>query len=107
MRKGEARKESFENKNDIFTLKKTVSKNIRKKIIDKNMTSKELADKVGVTALHISFILNQRRLPSWALLVNISNVFDCKITDLIKKEDEEEEKLSTFITSIKQLITPK
>lgn len=99
--------DSIENKNDIFTLKKTVSKNIRKKIIDKNMTSRDLAEKSGVSALHISFILNQRRLPSWSLLINISNVLDCKITDLLKCEDAEEEKLSTFITSIKQLISPK
>jgi transcriptional regulator with XRE-family HTH domain len=63
-----------------------IGDNIRNLMKVKKVTSKELAAAVGVTATHISYILNNKRDPSMDLLVSIADFLGVSVNDFFKEE---------------------
>lgn len=52
---------------------------LKKMRMDKNLTQKELADIIGVTAKYISFLENDQRKPSLNIAIKISDFFETTI----------------------------
>jgi len=78
--------------------------NIKKIMSMKKITSKELADRVGVTATHISYILNNKRQPSMELLQNIADILNVSVNDFFKNEQTNTELNKKDIKEIDEYI---
>lgn len=59
-----------------------VIENIKKYMFITGMNAKQLAQEVGITPTHLSYVLNQKRIPSHELLENIADVFHVPVTRL-------------------------
>ncbi len=57
--------------------------NIKKFRINKGLTQKELANKLGVTVTTIQNYENNRRKPDFTVLDNIAEILGCKLFDLL------------------------
>ena len=73
-----------------------ISDRIKELMKIKKITSKELANSVGVSTTHISYVLNNKRDPSIELLNKIANVLNVSVNDFfdsssINKNDKEKE----------------
>lgn len=58
---------------------------IRHLMKEKDIRSKDLAAKVGVSASMMSFILSGLREPSVQILVRIAKTLECSVDDIIMK----------------------
>ena len=53
----------------------------------RNMTQKELAYKAGISTAMISFIENNRRQPTFAVIVAIARALDMRIDEIVVIRD--------------------
>ncbi len=91
-------------RNDLGSLAKIISTNLRKRMLERKVGNKELAEKTGVKPLHISFVLNNRRFPSWGLIVRMANFLDCKVGDIVSERDESAVNMGQVVSSLKSLM---
>lgn len=68
---------------------KSIGPNLKKLISEKGITAKDLAAKVGVSPTHISYVLNNKRKPSFELLDSIADVLGVKLIDIVKESSSE------------------
>lgn len=61
---------------------------------NKGITSKELAQKVKVSPTHISYIINNKRVPSIDLLEKIAAVLEVSVNDFFDDDISEEKFIS-------------
>ena len=59
----------------------TLGENLKNIMKEKGVTSKELAERVGVSQVHISYILNNKRDPSVDLLEKIADILNVSVSD--------------------------
>jgi transcriptional regulator with XRE-family HTH domain len=64
---------------------KDIGPNIQRILADKKLRAKDLAEKVGVSPTHLSYVINGKRVPSFELLEYIANALDVTLSDLVKK----------------------
>lgn len=58
-------------------------------MIINRITSKELAKIIGVSPVHISYILNNKRDPSMDLLTKIATALNTSVEELFEKESSD------------------
>ena len=68
--------------------------NIKMLMKNKGITSKELAQKVKVSPTHISYIINNKRVPSIDLLEKIAAVLEVSVNDFFDDDISEEKSIS-------------
>lgn len=68
--------------------------NIKMLMKNKGITSKELAQKVKVSPTHISYIINNKRVPSIDLLEKIAAVLEVSVNDCFDDDISEEKFIS-------------
>lgn len=68
--------------------------NIKMLMKNKGITSKELAQKVKVSPTHISYIINNKRVPSIDLLEKIAAVLEVSVNDFFDDDISEEKFIS-------------
>ena len=56
----------------------------------KNLTQKELADKLGISDKSICFYEGGKRVPNAVMLKKIAQALDCSVDDLLKENLKEE-----------------
>lgn len=56
---------------------------LQKKLKEKGLTQKDLAERTGLTPVSISNYINGRSVPSSIASLNISRVLDCSVSELI------------------------
>lgn len=56
---------------------------------ERGMTSKDLAEKMGVTPQQVSSIVNGGKSLSLNALIKVAGVLDVSVADLIERDDEE------------------
>lgn len=66
-----------------------LGENLKTIMKEKGVTSKELAERVGVSQVHISYILNNKRDPSIDLLEKIANVLNVSVSDFYLEKNLE------------------
>ena len=59
-----------------------VDNNISKFLIEKDMSQKELADKVGLSEVTLSRYVNGVREPRVTTVIRIAKALECKVEDL-------------------------
>ena len=64
---------------------------LKEVIKEKNITGKELAEKIGLTETSISRIVKGTQYPKFETLINISEVLNVDVRDLIKPTKESKE----------------
>lgn len=69
----------------------------------KKITSKEIADIVGVTPTHISYILNNKRDPSMDLLKKIADTLDISVDDFFEGNTASEKETTLSIKEQEKL----
>lgn len=82
-----------------------LSENLKNIMKEKGITSKELAERVGVSQVHISYILNNKRDPSIDLLEKIATILNVSVSDFYLDEiieDNQENKISSDIVRIER-----
>ena len=67
-----------------------LSDNIKKLMSVNKITAKKLAEIVGVSPTHISYILNNKREPSIELLGKIANALGVSIDEIFQDKDTKE-----------------
>lgn len=72
--------------------------NLRKILKDKKIDSKEFAEMLGVSTTYISYLLNDKRKPSFELLDKIAEKLNVSFDDIL---GDDSEKLSEDVNSIK------
>lgn len=65
--------------------------NIKNLMREKGLTSRKLAEIVGVSTTHISYVLNNKRDPSVELLEKIASALEVNISDLYNQVDKKDE----------------
>ena len=70
---------AFKNNSDIKL-------NLKEILREKGMTSKELAEKVGVSSVTISYIVTNKTTPSLDMVSRIAQVLNVKISTLLGEE---------------------
>lgn len=77
----------------------SMGKTIRDLMKERNMTQKELADKINVTEASISRYIKEERIPRIDVLVNIARVFNVSVEFLkgIDEVDCEFEKIKRIV----------
>lgn len=68
--------------------------NIKMLMKNKGITSKKLAQKVKVSPTHISYIINNKRVPSVDLLEKIAAVLEVSVNDFFDDDISEEKFIS-------------
>lgn len=63
------------------------SKNLKYYRLQKNMTKKELASKVDVTPMAISYYENGERKPSMEIIKRLANVLEVRVTDFLSSRN--------------------
>lgn len=63
-----------------------LGQNIREALVAKKMTSSTLADALGISKTHLSYIMNGKRNPSLELLEKISNILDVRVSDILNSQ---------------------
>ncbi|AGX41444.1 helix-turn-helix domain-containing protein [Clostridium saccharobutylicum] len=76
-----------------------LSDNIKRLMTVKNITSKKLAEMVGVSPTHISYILNNKREPSMELLNKIATALGVSIDEVFQTKSLNEPSSSSKNTS--------
>lgn len=66
-----------------------LGENLKTIMKEKGVTSKELAERVGVSQVHISYILNNKRDPSIDLLEKIANVLNVSVSNFYLEKNLE------------------
>lgn len=93
-----------------------LSDNIKRLMTIKNITSKKLAEMVGVSPTHISYILNNKREPSMELLNKIATALGISIDEIFQTNslnvpsssekntlhDEKQQQISTVATHLEE-----
>lgn len=81
-----------------------IGKNMRVIMDSKGMKVKYLAEKVGVSKVHLSYILNDKRTPSMDLVSKISTELDVPVSDLFEGVSTEgvEEKSDDLVDFLKR-----
>lgn len=91
----------------------TLGLNIKKHRQSKNISRKELADKLGCSVHTIEKYEQGQRTPNINILCNISDILDIKLTDILDKEEKEHiqkignefnSKINNFIKDINPII---
>ena len=67
----------------------TLGENLKNIMKENGVTSKELAERVGVSQVHISYILNNKRDPSVDLLEKIADILNVSVSDFYLGEISE------------------
>ena len=67
----------------LLNLAKIIGANLRYRIRSKDISCKQFAKNIGISQMHLSFMINGRRLPSWEMIYRLSDSLDCNIVDLI------------------------
>lgn len=68
---------------------KRLGRLFKKRRIDKNMTAKELAEKMGVTRQSISFWETGKKEPSGMMLIKLGHILDLTIEDILTAVDDD------------------
>lgn len=81
-----------------------LSDNIKNLMSDNKITAKKLAEKVGVSPTHISYILNNKREPSIELLSKIAAALGVSIDEIFhdKTSDDPSSSLKNTLAGEKQ-----
>ena len=80
-----------------------IGKNIRMIMDGKGLKVKYLADKVGVSKVHLSYILNNKRTPSMELVSKLADELDVTVSELFEgvstegAEEESKQDLADFL----------
>lgn len=67
--------------------------NIKELMRVKRVSSKELAEIIGVSPTHISYVINNKRYPSVELLEKIADVLEVSVDEFFKGDSANENKL--------------
>lgn len=67
--------------------KEIFSKNLKKLLIQKNISQKELAQALNLSPSTVSMWLSQKSLPRMDVVQKIATIFDADISDLIEQHD--------------------
>jgi transcriptional regulator with XRE-family HTH domain len=70
--------------------------NIKELMKLKKVTSKDLAEIVGVSSTHISYVINNKRYPSVELLGKIADVLEVSVDEFFKDESIRDDKLHNW-----------
>lgn len=65
-----------------------ISTRIKYLMKEKGLKSVELAEKVGITPVTVSYIINNKTIPSLEMLQKISDVLDVPVWQLLASPDE-------------------
>lgn len=71
----------------LLNLAKIIGSNLRERIRAKDISCKKFAKNIGISQMHLSFMINGRRLPSWEMIYRLSDSLGCNIFDLLKGEN--------------------
>lgn len=80
-----------------------IGKNTRMIMDSKGLKVKYLAEKVGVSKVHLSYILNDKRTPSMELVSKIADELDVSVSELFEGvamegvEEESKQDLADFL----------
>ncbi len=69
-----------------FKVNSTIKINLKEILRDKGVTSKELAEKLGVTPVTISYIVTNKTTPSLDMLCRIAKELNVKLSTLLGEE---------------------
>lgn len=69
-----------------FKNNSNIKLNLKEILKEKGMTSKELAEKLGVTSVTISYIVTNKTTPSLDMVSRIAQVLNVKISTLLGEE---------------------
>ena len=61
-----------------------MNSNLRTILKEKNISQKELAEKIGLTESAVSRFINENRIPTGENMLKIANVLDVRVEDLYK-----------------------
>jgi len=61
-----------------------MNSNLRAILKEKNISQKELAEKIGLTESAVSRFINENRIPTGENMLKIANVLDVRVEDLYK-----------------------
>jgi len=64
---------------------KRIGENLKRILKEKKISAKDLAERVGVSSTHLSYVINGKRKPSFELLDSIAFVLNISLTDLVSK----------------------
>lgn len=64
--------------------KKVFSKRVLQRLIDLEMTQKQLADAVGIHEVTLCHYLSERNIPKADVVVSMAKVLKCSVADLIE-----------------------
>ena len=64
-----------------------LGENIKKKMEEKNLTTFELADRLGITSVELSRYITGRRIPKAPLIFHIAKELDCTADELMGIEE--------------------
>lgn len=64
--------------------------NIKKKMDEKNITIRELADRCGITSVSLCRYINGNRVPKATLILDIARELDCTAEELMGIEEQEQ-----------------
>lgn len=63
-----------------------IGDNLKKILAEKGISAKWLAEEVGVSPTHLSYVVNNKRNLSFELAEKIADVLHISLTDLVQKE---------------------
>lgn len=69
-----------------FKNSNNVKLNLKEILKDKGITSKELAERLGVTSVTISYIVTNKTTPSLDMLARMAQVLNVKLSTLLGEE---------------------
>lgn len=69
-----------------FKVNSTIKINLKEILREKGVTSKELAEKLGVTPVTISYIVTNKTTPSLDMLCRIAKELNVKLSTLLGEE---------------------
>lgn len=64
-----------------------IGDNLRKIMADKKISAKWLADEVGVSQTHLSYVINNKRNLSFELAEKITNVLNIPLSELVQNNE--------------------
>jgi transcriptional regulator with XRE-family HTH domain len=78
-----------------------IGDNLRNIMAEIKIPAKELAEKLGISPTHLSYVINNKRNPSLELMENIANVLGITMSELLKDSQSLDSQLQTDIESLK------
>ena len=78
-----------------------IGDNLRNIMAENKIPAKELAEKLGISPTHLSYVINNKRNPSLELMENVANVLGITMSELLKDSQSLDSQLQTDIASLK------